>query len=126
VAEGKFIDAARKIKESNPLPAVCGRVCRQEDQCENFCLRGKKDKPVSIGSLERFVADYEREKGDMTIPDIPKWTGKKVAVVGSGPAGLTVADDLTRKGHKVTIFEALHVPGGVLMYGIPEFRLPKK
>ncbi len=126
VAEGRFVEAARKIKESNPLPAVCGRVCRQEDQCEKFCLRGRKGKPVSIGTLERFVADYERENEDVTIPEIPKWTGKKIAVVGSGPAGLTVADDLLKRGHKVTIFEALHVPGGVLMYGIPEFRLPKK
>jgi len=126
VVEGRFVEAARKIKESNPLPAVCGRVCRQEDQCEKFCLKGKKGKPVSIGALERFVADYEREKGDVSVPEIPKWTGKKVAVVGSGPAGLTVADDLVKRGHKVTIFEALHVPGGVLMYGIPEFRLPKK
>ena len=126
IAEGKFVDAAKKIKESNPLPAVCGRVCRQEDQCEKFCLRGKKAQPISIGALERFVADYEREGGDVSIPDIPKWTGKKVAIVGSGPAGLAAAGDLIRRGHKVTIFEALHVSGGVLMYGIPEFRLPKK
>lgn len=126
LSEGRFLDAAKKIKENNLLPAICGRVCRQEDQCEKVCLRGKKGKPVSIGNLERFVADYERENGEMTAPEIPKWTGKKIAVVGSGPSGLTVAGDLIMKGHKVTIFEALHEPGGVLMYGIPEFRLPKK
>jgi len=126
VAEGRFIEAARKIKENNLLPAVCGRVCRQEDQCEKYCLRGKKGQPVSIGTLERFAADYERDSGETSIPELPKWTGKKIAVVGSGPAGLTAAGDLVKKGHKVTIFEALHVAGGVLMYGIPEFRLPKK
>jgi glutamate synthase (NADPH) small chain len=125
-AEGKFIEAARKIKESNPLPAVCGRVCRQEEQCEKFCLRGKKGQAVAIGTMERFVADYERESGEVSIPEIPRWNGKKVAVVGSGPAGLAAAGDMVKLGHKVTIFEALHVPGGVLMYGIPEFRLPKK
>jgi glutamate synthase (NADPH/NADH) small chain len=126
VAEGKFIEAAWKIKETNLLPSVCGRVCRQEDQCEKFCIRGKKGQAVAIGALERFVADYERDNGDISIPEIPAWTGKKVAVVGSGPAGLTAAGDLVKKGHRVTIFEALHVPGGVLMYGIPEFRLPKR
>ncbi len=126
VAEGKFIEAARKIKETNALPAICGRVCPQEDQCEKVCVVGKKHEPVAIGRLERFVADYERERGEVSIPHIPKWTGKKVAVVGSGPAGLTVAGDLVKKGHKVTVFEALHTPGGVLVYGIPEFRLPKK
>lgn len=126
IAEGKFIEAARKIKETNGLPAVCGRVCPQEDQCEKVCVVGKKGQPVSIGRLERFAADYEREHGEITIPEIPKWTGKKVAVVGAGPAGLTVAGDLVKKGHKVTVFEALHTAGGVLMYGIPEFRLPKK
>ncbi len=125
-AEGKFIEAARKIKESNPLPAVCGRVCRQEEQCEKFCLRGKKGQAVAVGAMERFMADKERESGEVSVPEIPKWTGKKVAVVGSGPAGLAAAGDLVKLGHKVTIFEALHVPGGVLMYGIPEFRLPKK
>jgi glutamate synthase (NADPH/NADH) small chain len=125
-AEGKFVEAARKIKESNPLPAICGRVCRQEEQCEKYCLRGKKGEAVAIGTMERFVADRERESGEVFIPEIPKWTGKKVAVVGSGPAGLAAAGDLVKLGHKVTIFEALHVPGGVLMYGIPEFRLPKK
>ena len=126
VGEGKFIEAARKIKETNGLPAVCGRVCPQEDQCEKVCIVGKKGEPVSIGRLERFVADYEREHGEVAVPEIPRWTGKKVAVVGAGPAGLTVAGDLVKKGHKVTVFEALHVAGGVLMYGIPEFRLPKK
>lgn len=126
VAEGKFIEAARKIKETNGLPAVCGRVCPQEDQCEKVCVIGKKGEPVSIGRLERFAADYEREHSEVAIPVIPKWTGKTAAVVGAGPAGLTVAGDLIKKGHKVTVFEALHTAGGVLMYGIPEFRLPKK
>ncbi len=126
VAEGKFVEAARKIKETNGLPAVCGRVCPQEDQCEKVCVIAKKVEPVAIGRLERFVADYEREHDEVTIPDIPPWTGKKVAIIGSGPAGLTVAGDLVKKGHRVTIFEALHKPGGVLVYGIPEFRLPKK
>ncbi|MBI2412152.1 MAG: NADPH-dependent glutamate synthase [Deltaproteobacteria bacterium] len=126
IAEGKFIEAAHKLKETNGLPAVCGRVCPQEDQCEKVCVVGKKADAVSIGRLERFAADYEREHGEVTIPNIPKWTGKKAAVVGAGPAGLTVAGDLVKKGHKVTVFEALHTPGGVLMYGIPEFRLPKK
>ncbi|CAG1066812.1 glutamate synthase (NADPH/NADH) small chain [uncultured bacterium] len=126
VGEGKFVEAARKVKETNGLPAVCGRVCPQEDQCEKVCVVGKKNEPVSIGRLERFVADYEREHGEVALPEIPRSTGKKVAVVGAGPAGLTVAGDLVKKGHKVTVFEALHVAGGVLMYGIPEFRLPKK
>lgn len=126
IAEGKFVEAARKIKETNGLPAVCGRVCPQEDQCEKVCVIGKKAEPVSIGRLERFAADFEREHGEVSIPVIPKWTGKRVAVVGGGPAGLTVAGDLVKKGHKVTVFEALHTPGGVLVYGIPEFRLPKK
>lgn len=126
LAEGKFVEAARKIKETNGLPAVCGRVCPQEDQCEKVCVIGKKNDPVSIGRLERFAADFEREHGEVTIPQIPSWSGKKVAVVGGGPAGLTVAGDLVKKGHKVTVFEALHVAGGVLVYGIPEFRLPKK
>ncbi|HLE08520.1 MAG TPA: NADPH-dependent glutamate synthase, partial [Thermodesulfobacteriota bacterium] len=126
IEEGKFVEAARKLKETNGLPAVCGRVCPQEDQCEKVCVVGKKGEPVSIGRLERFAADYEREHGEVSIPEIPRWTGKKVAVVGGGPAGLTVAGDLIKKGHKVTVFEALHTPGGVLVYGIPEFRLPKK
>ncbi|MBS1258832.1 MAG: Dihydroorotate dehydrogenase B (NAD(+)), electron transfer subunit [Candidatus Scalindua arabica] len=125
IGEGDYIGAARKIKETNGLPAVCGRVCPQEDQCEKVCVVGKKGNPVSIGSLERFVADYEREHGDIFIPEIPEKTGHKIAVVGSGPAGLTVAGDLAKKGHDVTIFETLHKAGGVLIYGIPEFRLPK-
>ena len=126
IAEGKFLEAAHKLKETNGLPAVCGRVCPQEDQCEKVCIIGKKAEPVSIGRLERFASDYERSHGEMIIPEIPKWTGKRVAIVGGGPAGLTVAGDLIKKGHKVTIFEALHMAGGVLVYGIPEFRLPKK
>lgn len=125
VAEGKFVEAAKKIKETNALPAVCGRVCPQEAQCEARCVRGKKGEPVAIGRLERFVADNERAEGEVAIPRIPAKTGKKIAVVGSGPAGLTVAGDLIQLGHDVTIFEALHAPGGVLVYGIPEFRLPK-
>lgn len=125
VAEGKFIESARKIKKTNALPAVCGRVCPQEVQCEVKCIRAKKSDPVAIGRLERFVADYERAEGEVSIPEIPPKTGKRIAVVGSGPAGLTVAGDLIQLGHDVTIFEALHTPGGVLVYGIPEFRLPK-
>lgn len=125
IREGDFAGAARKLKERNSLPAICGRVCPQEDQCEKFCVIGKKDQPVAIGRLERFAADWEREKGEVTLPEKAPPTGKKVAVVGSGPAGLTVAGDLILKGHEVTIFEALHKPGGVLVYGIPEFRLPK-
>ncbi len=125
IGEGDFIGAARKIKETNGLPAVCGRVCPQEDQCEKVCVVGKKSDPVCIGNLERFVADYEREHGDVFIPEIPEKTGHRIAVVGSGPAGLTAAGDLAKKGHDVTIFETLHKAGGVLVYGIPEFRLPK-
>ncbi len=125
IGEGDYIGAARKIKETNGLPAVCGRVCPQEDQCEKVCIVGKKSDPVCIGNLERFVADYEREHGDEYIPEIPEKTGHKIAVVGSGPSGLTVAGDLAKKGHEVTIFETLHKAGGVLVYGIPEFRLPK-
>ncbi|MCL5966311.1 MAG: NADPH-dependent glutamate synthase [Deltaproteobacteria bacterium] len=125
VRQGKFLEAARKIKEDNALPAVCGRVCPQEEQCEMPCVLGKKYEPVAIGRLERFVADFERVTGRVGIPEIAPPTGKRVAIVGAGPAGLTVAGDLVRLGHDVTIFEALHKPGGVLMYGIPEFRLPK-
>ena len=125
IAEGKFIEAAKKIKQTNALPAVCGRVCPQEVQCEVRCVRGKKAEPVAIWRLERFVADYERAAGEVSIPKIATKTGKKIAVVGSGPAGLTVAGDLVQLGHDVTIFEALHAAGGVLVYGIPEFRLPK-
>jgi len=125
VRQGKFVEAARKIKEDNTLPAVCGRVCPQEEQCEMPCVLSKKGEPVAIGRLERFVADFERVTGNVVIPEVAPPTGKRIAVVGAGPAGLTVAGDLVQKGHDVTIFEALHKPGGVLMYGIPEFRLPK-
>ena len=125
IAEGDFLAAARKIKETNALPAVCGRVCPQEDQCEKACIVGKKFKPVGIGNLERFVADYERNHGTVEIPTIPEKTGYKVAIVGAGPAGLACAGELIKMGHDVTVFEALHKAGGVLVYGIPEFRLPK-
>jgi len=125
ITEGEFSRAARKIKETNSLPAVCGRVCPQEEQCEVVCVLHKKYKPVAIGNLERFVADWEREHDEMQVPELAPSTGKKVAVVGSGPAGLTVAGDLVKMGHGVTVFEALHKEGGVLVYGIPEFRLPK-
>lgn len=125
ISEGDFAGSARKLKERNSLPAVCGRVCPQEDQCEKICIVGKKDQPVAVGRLERFAADWERTKGEVTIPEKAPPTGKKVGVVGSGPASLTLAGDLILKGHEVTIFEALHKTGGVLIYGIPEFRLPK-
>ena len=125
IKEGKFDDAIKKIKEKNNLPAICGRVCPQENQCEKFCVMGKKFEPVGIGRLERFAADWEIKKG-IKNPKKAKSTGKKVAVVGSGPAGLTCAGDLVKLGHEVTIFESLHKPGGVLVYGIPEYRLPKK
>ena len=124
VAEGDFAGAIARIKNKNALPAVCGRVCPQENQCEKYCTLGKKHEPVGIGRIERFCADWELAHGVKT-PEIAPPTGKKVAIVGSGPAGLTCAADLAKKGHKVTVFEALHVAGGVLMYGIPEFRLPK-
>lgn len=126
VREGKFLEAAWKIKEQNALPAVCGRVCPQEEQCEKVCVLGVKHTPVAIGRLERFVADFERASGRIDLPELPPKTGKRVAVVGAGPAGLTVAGDLIRLGHDVTVFEALHENGGVLVYGIPEFRLPKE
>lgn len=126
IKEGEYIAAAQKIKETNTLPAVCGRVCPQEEQCEEVCVVGKIDEPVAIGRLERFVADYEREQGEVDLPEVAPSTGKKVAVIGSGPAGITVSYELLQKGHSVTIFEALHELGGVLVYGIPEFRLPKK
>ncbi len=125
VREGKFLEACYRVKEKNALPAVCGRVCPQETQCEARCLLGKKGEPIAIGNLERFVADYEAERGEIKIPEIPRSTGRRVAIIGSGPAGLTCAADLARSGHQVTIFEAFHMPGGVLIYGIPEFRLPK-
>ncbi len=126
IKEGEFTKSIRKLWEKNGLPAVCGRVCPQEDQCEGVCVLAKKGEPVAIGNLERFVADLEREHGTGELPPKAKPTGKRVAVVGSGPSGLTVAGDLTLKGHDVTIFEAFHKPGGVLVYGIPEFRLPKE
>jgi len=125
VKEGDFKGAIAKIKETNALPAICGRVCPQEVQCENNCILGKKGEPVAIGRLERFCADWERAQGEVSIPEKEAPTGKKVAVVGSGPSGLTVAGDLILKGHEVTVFEAFQIPGGVLVYGIPEFRLPK-
>jgi len=124
IAQGDFDKAAEVIKAKNNLPAISGRVCPYESQCEWECTLKKIGEPVGIGRLERFIADYERDKGKKP-PKKPKSTGKKVAVVGSGPAGLTCAGDLARMGHAVTVFEALHDPGGVLMYGIPEFRLPK-
>ena len=125
VAEKRFSEAIRKIKETNNLPAICGRVCPQEEQCAMHCTLGKKFEPVAIGRLERFVADLELETG---LPPVSsaKPSGKKVAVVGSGPAGLTAAADLAKLGHEVILFEALHKAGGVLMYGIPNFRLPKE
>jgi glutamate synthase (NADPH/NADH) small chain len=122
--EGKYEEAIMKIKEKNSLPAICGRVCPQEEQCQKSCIVGKVGEPVNIGRLERFLADWERKKG-IKAPDKAPSTGKKVAVIGAGPAGLTAAADLAKLGHTVVIFEALHLPGGVLVYGIPEFRLPK-
>jgi glutamate synthase (NADPH/NADH) small chain len=126
IAAGDFLAAAKKIKETNALPAVCGRVCPQESQCEARCTLGKKFEPVAIGRLERFAADYQRQNGQIEVPPKQPATGKRVAVIGSGPSGLTVAGDLVLQGHEVTILEAFHKPGGVLMYGIPEFRLPKE
>lgn len=126
VAEGDFDGAAKVIKRDSSLPAICGRVCPQEDQCEGACVLARKGRPIAIGALERFVADYERLNGLMTAEPPVIRTGKAVAVVGSGPAGLACATDLARRGHDVTVFEALHVLGGVLSYGIPEFRLPKE
>lgn len=125
VKEGNIEEAYQVISKSSALPAVCGRVCPQETQCEGKCIRGIKGEPISIGKLERFVADWAREKGIKPEGAAAK-KGKKVAVIGSGPAGLTCAGDLAKMGYDVTIFEALHEPGGVLVYGIPEFRLPKK
>ncbi|MBP7738848.1 MAG: NADPH-dependent glutamate synthase [Spirochaetes bacterium] len=130
ITEKKFGEAAAAIKVTNVLPAVCGRVCPQEEQCQKPCTVGKSlksvDKAVQIGKLERFVADWEMSQKSIAIPEIKKSTGKKIAVIGCGPAGITVAADCRREGHDVTIFEALHKPGGVLAYGIPEFRLPKR
>jgi len=124
IVKGDFLGAAAKIREDNVLPAITGRVCPQEDQCEGKCLLSKKVKPLGIGYLERFVADYEERMGIAYVAKVSP-TGKSVAIVGSGPSGLTVAGDLIQKGHKVRVFEALHELGGVLVYGIPEFRLPK-
>lgn len=126
VAEGDFFAAARIIKETNALPAVTGRVCPQEDQCEKHCVIGIKGEPLAIGKLERFVADYERLHQEETTIETNPPTGKKIAIIGAGPAGLAAAGDLAKWGHEVVIFEALHKPGGVLFYGIPEFRLPKE
>ncbi len=126
IQEGDFTRAIRHIWQKNSLPAICGRVCPQEDQCEGLCILGKKGEPVAIGHLERFAADHERHYGTGQLPPQAKATGKRVAVVGSGPSGLTVAGDLIQKGHEVTVFEVFHKGGGVLVYGIPEFRLPKE
>ena len=133
IADRNFGAAARTIKETNALPAICGRVCPQEEQCEKLCILGKKGDPVGVGNLERFAADWERENAGMTPhasgvrpPEVKPQNGKRVASVGSGPAGLTLAGDLAKEGYDVTIFEALHEAGGVLVYGIPEFRLPKE
>lgn len=130
IAQGDFKQAVDTIKQTNLLPAICGRVCPQEKQCQGKCTVGKvyksAEKAVSIGRLERFVADWERENNKVTLPTIAKKTGKRVAVIGAGPAGLTVAADCAREGHEVTVFEAFHKAGGVMMYGIPEFRLPKQ
>lgn len=124
IAEGDIEGAYNKIRETNSLPAICGRVCPQESQCEMLCVRGKKGEPVGIGRLERYAADWVMANKQTEVKPVEK-NGKKVAIVGSGPAGLTCAGDLAKLGYDVTIFEAFHVPGGVLMYGIPEFRLPK-
>lgn len=127
IERGEFLEAAKVLKETSALPAVCGRVCPQEKQCESQCIHLKMKKPaVAIGYLERFAADYERESGNISIPEIEEKNGIKVAVVGSGPAGLSFAGDMAKRGYDVTVFEALHEIGGVLKYGIPEFRLPNK
>ncbi len=126
IVAGDYLRAAAKIREDNILPAITGRVCPQETQCEGCCILGNKFEPLGIGYLERFVADYERESGQIGLPEKAPSSGKKVAIVGSGPAGLSAAGDLVQKGHQVTVFEALHEIGGVLVYGIPEFRLPKE
>jgi glutamate synthase (NADPH/NADH) small chain len=126
IEDGDFKGAIRKMKEKNLLPAICGRVCPQEEQCEKVCVIAKKGAPIAIGRLERFIADWEAKEEEIEVPEIPAPTGKSIAIVGAGPAGLTVAADLVKLGHSVTIFEALHAPGGVLTYGIPEFRLPKE
>ncbi|MBE9501541.1 MAG: NADPH-dependent glutamate synthase [Chloroflexi bacterium] len=125
VRQGNMRDAVRILKSKNSLPGICGRVCPQETQCEDTCSLAKKGAPIAIGRLERYVADWELAQGEMEKPEIARPTGRRIAVVGSGPAGLTAAADLAKLGHEVTIFEALHIAGGVLMYGIPEFRMPK-
>lgn len=125
IKEKRFQDAINLIKQSNNLPAICGRVCPQEHQCEEKCVLARTGQPIAIGRLERFAADWEAANGAVNVPEITP-NGHKVAVIGSGPAGLTCAGDLARLGYEVTIFESLHEPGGVLMYGIPEFRLPKE
>ncbi len=126
ITEKKFKEGVTLLKEKNILPAICGRVCPQEEQCEKKCVLGVKNEPVAIGRLERFLADWEAEQGEAELPPKPAPTGKKIVIVGAGPAGITAAADLVRLGHKVDMFEALHQPGGVLVYGIPEFRLPKE
>ena len=127
IEKGEFLEAAKVLKRTNALPAVCGRVCPQETQCEERCVYNKMNKiPVSIGALERFAADFERNSGNISVPGIAEKNNIKVAIVGSGPAGLTVAGEMAKYGYDVTIFEALHEYGGVLVYGIPEFRLPKE
>jgi glutamate synthase (NADPH/NADH) small chain len=126
VLDGEYSKAAAKLREDNVLPAVTGRVCPQESQCEGACILGKRFAPLAIGHIERFLADFERETGAVSLPVPAPSTGRKVAIVGSGPAGLSCAGDLVLKGHAVTVFEALHEVGGVLVYGIPEFRLPKE
>jgi len=125
ILEHRYLEAASIIREKNSLPAICGRVCQQEEQCEKACVLGIKGRAVAIGALERFVSDVEFAKGDERVPALNQSTGKRVALVGSGPASLTAAGDLARLGHRVKVFEALHKLGGVLIYGIPEFRLPK-
>ena len=125
VLQGEYLKAAAKLRENNVLPAVTGRVCPQENQCEGACVLGKRHAPLAIGHIERFVADYERRVGQVGLPPRAAPTGKKVAIIGSGPAGLSCAGDLVQRGHEVTVLEALHDIGGVLIYGIPEFRLPK-
>jgi glutamate synthase (NADPH/NADH) small chain len=124
--DARFEDALAIVKKDNTLPAICGRVCPQEDQCEKVCVTGKKAEPVAIGRLERYVADWEMARGETSMPEQAPPTGFRVAIVGSGPAGLACAADLAIRGHEVSILEALHKPGGVLVYGIPEFRLPKR
>ena len=127
IERGEFLEAARVLKETSALPAVCGRVCPQEKQCESKCIHLKMKKaPVATGYLERFAADYERESGNISVPEVAEKNGIKVAVIGSGPAGLSFAGDMAKRGYDVTVFEALHEIGGVLKYGIPEFRLPNK